>query len=76
MAYGVCKVKNISGDSGTWQDRVLANNEIYTIPDNERIAWANDDEVIDSIAVDGLQIGDATEWLETHAAQIAHLQDY
>ena len=76
MAYPICKIKNIDTSSISLQGRVLAVNEVYAIPDIDRVVWANDDEVITAITGDIAQIGDSDTWLEGYAEQIAHLQKY
>jgi len=76
MAYSICKLKNISGSQKTIRGQILANNASYTIQDIDRIDWANDDDIVDGIANDIYQIGDSSEWITSHAQQIAHLQDY
>jgi hypothetical protein len=76
MAYPVCKIKNISGDTLTIHGQEMANNAVYVIQDIDRIDWASDDSVIASITNDDVQVGDADTWLMTHAMQIAHLQGY
>lgn len=76
MAYPLCKIKNISGSSEILNGKEFENNEIFIIPDLDRIDWATDDDVVAAIVAETFQVGDASEWIESHAMQIAHLQNY
>ena len=76
MAFGICRLKNISGSQKTWQDKVFEANEIYNIPDIDRVDWASDDEVIQAITSDELQIGSSSEFFTSYSDQIDWLKDY
>ena len=76
MSYPVCKVKNISDSEQSIQGKIIQPNEIYTIIDNDRVSWATDDEVGNLIYQDIIKVYDANGTIESHMAQIAHLQNY
>ena len=76
MAFPICKLKNISGEAGTWHSKGFSVDEIYQLPDYDRISWAMDDDIINAITDEDLQVHDSEGAVTGIAAQIAHLQDY
>jgi hypothetical protein len=70
--YNICKLKNISGE--TQDIRKYWNiDEEYLIPDNLRVAYANDNNIISAITNNILQVGDGVTYLTDVATQIQYL---
>ena len=76
MSYSICRIKNITEEEHVRKGVTFSAGYVHTIPDYERVAWATDDNVGDDIQNDILQVYDANGAIDTHMAQIAHLQGY
>jgi hypothetical protein len=76
MAYSICNVKNISGEEIVVHGKTLAVDEIYKIPDVNRVAWATDDTVLVDITDDIIQIGNSCEYFTSYSDQIDWLKGY
>lgn len=74
MSYPICKIKNISGGELTVYDRLMQPNEVYTIPDTDRVGWATSDDVLWFIADEAIQVGDSSVYFDSLAEQIGWLQ--
>ena len=73
--YQICKVKNIDTVAGTYVGTLLNPNDEYTIEDQERLRWANDDTVIAAITSDKLQVGSSSEYISGYSDQIDWLKN-
>lgn len=52
------KIKNTSGEEGTWLGQTLADEATYDIPTAELTQWADDQDVFDDVANGNLTIND------------------
>lgn len=70
--YNICKIKNISGET---QDirKYWDIDEEYLIPDNLRVAYANDSNIMSAITNSIFQIGDGITYFTDIATQIGYL---
>lgn len=73
MAFNTCVVKNLNASDQSVLGVVLAQNEVYTIPDSKRISATNDSTILDRISQGVLQIGNGSNFFQTTAAQINYL---
>lgn len=74
MAYSVCKIKNISGEIKQLHEKEFAIDEIFTIADEKRQGWANNDDVLKAIAEGIFEIHDEVSVISGIAEQIKWLQ--
>ena len=76
MAYSICKIKNETGNEAILKGKLFDVSEIYQIPDNERIAWATNDNVLIAIADETFEIHDSIGAIEGISNQIDWLKGY
>lgn len=71
--FNTCTIKNLNTSNETVLGVVLAQNEVYTIPSEKRIAASKDSSILDRISSGALQIGDGTNFFSSTADQTAYL---
>ena len=76
MAFPICMAKNITDATFIIMGTTLAAGQEMRIPDEDRIAWANDDVVLSSIFLRNVQIGNGAEYFESINDQITWLKGY
>ena len=65
-------IKNNSGSQGTWQGKVLEDQEWYLIPQNDEIRWSSDSKVLTDVLAGDLILAqsndDTTNFTDTNLA--------
>lgn len=74
MSYPIAIIKNIDSESHSILGTVIAPTEEYTVPDEKRIAIANNDTILDKISQGLLQVSDGVNLISGTSAQIDRLK--
>jgi hypothetical protein len=76
MAFSICYIQNISGDTKTLNGKVFDDEEMYLIEDMNRISWATNDSVLVAISNAEMKIHNSLGVIESVSDQIDWLKDY
>ena len=68
------KIKNISGQVLPLHTHEFAVDELWTLPEVDRVSWSSNDDVIYAIIDESIQIYDGDTALESVTSQIEELQ--
>lgn len=75
MAYNICKIKNLTGETTILNGHEFTTAEVYTIQDVVRTTWMNSDAVLTAIADQDFEIHDSSGAISGISNQIDWLKD-
>ena len=75
--FPICVIKNTSGGAYALRNQNFAADlDTYQIPDQLRLAWANDELVIQAISDGDIQVGDGVSFLSDISQQVDRLKAF